>query len=121
MADDKKNPLDVLEELLSEKGGGGASGGSVSAPASAKPKEKTESELALELESKRQELEQQQQEQTAVDEEKLAEHREAIIKIKDTQEYKARVQQDSEKKTELDKKASAEDGFEINQLDHTKV
>jgi hypothetical protein len=128
MADDNKNPLDVLEELLnqanSSKGGANSAGGG---PAAATPdeaqkaKEKAEEDLAKELEAKRLEFEKQQAEQKVDDEQKLKEHREAIIKIKDTDQYKARVQQDSKKLNEDAQKVVASDGYEINQLDHTKV
>ena len=119
MADDNKNPLDVLEELLNDTPGGAKGGGS--GGDSAKPKEKTEEELAVELEQKRKEYEQKHKEQKVVDDQKLVEQREAIVGIKDTKEYQARVQQDAEKKSEDEQKAVASDGFEISQLDHTKV
>lgn len=125
MADDNKNPLDVLEELLNQSGGGaGSAAGKKNSPSPeevAKEKEAAEKKLADELEAKRLEFEQQQAEQTAVDKLKMAEQREEIIKIKDSDEYKARVQQDSDKKTSEDNKVIAGDGFEIDQLDHKKV
>ncbi|NCO12199.1 MAG: hypothetical protein COZ34_03570 [Candidatus Pacebacteria bacterium CG_4_10_14_3_um_filter_34_15] len=132
MADDNKNPLDVLEELLKQSGGGAGTGGagvgavaagkaSLSADEVAKIKEEAEKKLAEELEVKRLELEQHQVEQSVVDEVKMAEQREEIVKIKDSDEYKARIQQDSDKKASDDNKIIAGDGFEIDQLDHKKV
>lgn len=115
MSDDK-NPLDVLEDLLNENSKGGSGSGDPK-----KPAEKTDEELAKELEQRRKEYEQKHQEQTAVDEQKLVEQRQAILSIKDTKEYHARVQQESEKQVESEKKAQAADGFEITQLGHTKV
>ncbi|MBU0974308.1 hypothetical protein KKD03_01245 [Patescibacteria group bacterium] len=124
MADDNKNPLDVLEELLNQSGGGaGTGGGKVTASANEaeKVKEEAEKKLADELVEQRLEFEQQQAEQGVVDEIKLVEQREAITKIKDSEEYKARVQQDTDKKVDEEKKIVATDGFEIDQLDHKKV
>ena len=132
MADDNKNPLDVLEELLKQSdvgksasksgaGSGSNAAGLTDEEIEAKPDEKTEQELAQELEQRRQEYEQKEKERKIVDEQKVVEQREAITSIKDSQEYKARVQQDSDKKIEIENKVTASDGFEIDQLDHTKV
>ncbi len=132
MADDNKNPLDVLEELLKQSdagksasksgaGSGSNAAGLIDEEIEAKPDEKTEQELAQELEQRRQEYEQKEKERKIVDEQKVVEQREAITSIKDSQEYKARVQQDSDKKIEIENKVTASDGYEIDQLDHTKV
>ncbi len=125
MADDNKNPLDVLEELLNQSsaGAGAAKSGNaaLSAELAAKAKEAEEKKLADELEAKRQELEQKQQDQIEADKLKLAEQIAAMAGIKDSDQYKARVQQDTDKKVADESKTSAGDGYEIDQLEHKKV
>jgi len=133
MADDNKNPLDVLEELLvetknSDVGSGATNSGSKSAGSSSandansmKQPKKTEEELAAELKKTREEFEQKQKEQNVVDEKKLLAQKQAILSIKDSNEYKARVSQDTEKKTNSEKKIIAGEGFKIDQLGHKKV
>lgn len=124
MADDNKNPLDVLEELLNESsnsGGANVSASGKGGSGDGKPPEPTEEELAAQLEQKRVEFEDMEEKHEVIDEQKLTEQREAILGIKDTQAYQARVEQDSEKKQDEKKKVIAGEGFEIDQLDHTKV
>ncbi|MCB9813587.1 MAG: hypothetical protein H6772_04235 [Pseudomonadales bacterium] len=121
MSDDKKNPLDVLEELLKDTGNGAVSGSGSNNSDPSKPVEKTKEELERELEQKRIEFEQSQEEQKRIDDQKLIKQRQAISGIQDSQEYKARVQQDSAKKDDEEKQTVASDGFEIDQLGHKKV
>lgn len=120
MADDNKNPLDVLEELLKDKSGGAGSGDDKKENEEDE-KAKEEKAAEAELEQKRQEYEQKQKEQAVIDEQKLVEHKQAIVGIRDSKEYKAKVDQEAEKKIEIEKKTVASDGFEIDQLGHTKV
>ena len=108
-AADDKDPLDVLEELLKDSGGGGAP--------PAKPGELTEAELA----QKRADFEEKKAEQLTADAKQLAQQQELLKTLTDTPQYKARVQQDEEKAEEDQQTGIALDGFEITQLDHDKV
>ena len=114
---DDKNPLDVLEELLKDSGGGAAGAAGGKGAEAPKPGELSEEEL----EQKRQEFEQKQAEQAQVDAQQLAQQHELLKTIKDTPEYQARVQQQEEAAAESEQKQQASDGFEITQLDHDKI
>jgi len=116
MADDDKNPLDVLEELLKDSGGG-----SGAAPADPK-KDLKEGELTdEELAEKRQAFEEKKAEQTKVDAEDIVQQKVLLQSIKETPEYMARVQQDQDKADSAQSNEEASAGFEINQLGHDKI
>lgn len=120
-SDAQKSPLDVLEEILNESKG--SSGGPAVDPAAAKAaaeaqaaaeaaKAEAEAMAKVQADMERQRLEDQQ---------KLKEQITDLKTIKDTPAYQARVAQDEEKKQEAAATAVAGAGYEIVQLDHTKV
>ena len=116
-AADDKNPLDILEELLKDSGGGGAAGGSKPAAEPSKPGELTEEELA----QKRAEFEEIKAEQNIEDAEQLVKQKELLKTLTQTPAYQARVQQEEEKVVETKTAEEASAGFEITQLDHDKI
>lgn len=126
-----QNPLDVLESLLAQAKQKGAAGAGTVAPPSnavagapddpslaglttetsdpnAEPivTQRTPEELAV--------LEAERQEQIA------AQRAQMQAEIAQTPEYQARLQQEAEKK-QTDANTAADDGFKINQVDHTKI
>lgn len=135
-SDDKKNPLDVLEQLLSEidakaegkdpltnrLGIGGVSGADTDA-ATSEPAGPTPEEIAAqELEQKRIAFEKKKAEQQIIDDQLIAQQRQALEQeMSDGAANVARAQQDEQKKSEETQKKQAEDGFEILQIDHTKI
>ena len=120
----QKNPLDVLEQLLSEidggKGGPKAGGDPAAVPGPTGP---TPEEIAAEeLEKRRIEFEEKQAAQRIIDEQKIEEQRQVLAEEMDNGAANvARAQQEEEKKLQEEKKHSANEGFEIIQIDHTKV
>jgi len=141
----KKNPLDVLEQLLNEidagSGGNSASssgkdaGGGQSTkltdklganPQTEKPQEPagpTPEEIAAqEQEQNRIEFEKKQAEQQIIDDQLIAQQRQALeTEMSNGTINVARAEQDEEKKTEVKEKKQAQEGFEVVQLDHTKI
>ncbi len=115
----QKNPLDVLEQLLSEIDGGKPG----SAPAAAKPTGPTPEEIAAaELEKRRIEFEEKQAAQKIIDDQMIAEQRQVLAQeMSSGVANMARAQQDEEKRTQQEEKKSADEGFEIVQIDHTKI
>lgn len=117
--DPQKNPLDVLEQLLSEIDGGKPG----SAPATPEKTGPTPEELAAAaLEKSRIEFEEKQAAQKIIDDQKIEEQRQIL-----TQEMSsgaanvARAHQDEEKKAQVQEKVAADEGYEILQIDHTKI
>lgn len=114
----QKNPLDVLEQLLSEIDGGKP--GSTPVPEKTGP---TPDEIAAaELEKRRIEFEEKQAAQKIIDQQKIEEQRQILTQEMSTGVANvARAQQDEEKKVQEEEKASADEGYEILQIDHTKI
>ncbi|MBP7842836.1 hypothetical protein KA017_02430 [Candidatus Woesebacteria bacterium] len=114
----QKNPLDVLEQLLSEIDGGKP--GSTPVPEKTGP---TPEEIAAaELEKRRIEFEEKQAAQKIIDQQKIEEQRQILTQEMSTGVANvARAQQDEEKKVQEEEKASADEGYEILQIDHTKI
>lgn len=120
-----QNPLDVLESILAEakqKAGQKVPAGEVSGggdpvaststtttdPASPPaPPPPTPEEIAAQEAAHQAEIEQQKQQ--------------LMAQISQTPEYQAKVQQDAEKAEEETQSAAGGDGFQIQQLQHTKI
>lgn len=112
------DPLSVLEDLLKQAGSdGGAAGAPPVAGEAAVDGEKTPEEKA----AAQAELEQKLAEQQQRDNEQLVAQREKMHELKNTPQYQARVQQDEEKAVEQSEHDAAGEGYEIRQLDHTKI
>lgn len=124
---DQQNPLDVLEKLLNEidqgktAGSKPKSGGPQDVPA--EPTGPTPEEIAAkEQEQRRIEFEQKQAEQKIIDQQKIEEQRKALEnEMANGSANIARATQDEEQKMQKTEKIQADEGFEIVQLDHTKI
>lgn len=114
---DKKNPLDVLENLLSEIEE------TQGVPGKKKAEGPSKEELeAQELEKKRKEYEAQQAEQAKLDAQLIEQQRAALEQnMLTSEENLARKEQDTQKAEEQQKRQAEQDGFEISQLDHSKI
>lgn len=124
----QSNPLDVLEKLLDEidqgKSSPSLSKKSLGTPGEpAQPEGPTPEEIAAEeLEKRRIEFEQKQAEQQKIDQELIEQQRQVLAEeMEHGAANVARAQQDEEKKAQTSQKQQAEEGFEIVQLDHTKI
>ncbi len=121
----KKNPLDVLEELLSEIDGNDSgkkkAGGKNGAPA--KPAGPTPEEIAAkELEENKRIYEEKKKKQAIIDAQLIAEQKRALEEnMQTSDENKARHEQKEEKQAQKAQKVTSSEGFEIPQLDHTKI
>ncbi len=116
-AGDQKNPLDVLEELLKESQAKiGPPGGGKAADAPAEPAGPTPEQLQQQAE-----LEERLRQQAVLDQQAIEKRRIELLGLKDTPQYQARVQQDQAKADDLQSKDTAGQGFQILQLDHTKI
>lgn len=111
---DDKNPLDVLEEILKDAKSKGGAGNAPSGPSA--------EELAAQEEARQlAEAEQVMSEKKKDDEEKLKLQIQELQTITDTPENQARVEQIEEKKQQEANQKVADEGFEIEQLGHSKV
>jgi hypothetical protein len=123
--EDKPNPLDVLEKLLDEidQGKDPKSLGAKNSSKSGEPAGPTPEEIAAkELEEQKIEYERIKAEQKVIDDQKIIEQRDALANEMKTGEANvARANQDNEKKSEKEKKYQDQDGYEVVQLDHTKI
>lgn len=116
--------LDVLEKLLDEIDKGKTTGGAASV--SSKPKQPAgptpEEIAALQAEQNRIEFEEKQARQQVIDQQKLEEQKQALLEeMANGSANVARAQQAEELQKEIEEKKQAEEGFEIDQLDHTKI
>lgn len=119
-----QNPLDVLESILAEAkqkagqkapGGEGSGMGQVDSPPAVTtdpatppvPPPPTPEEIAAKEAAHQAEIEQQKQQ--------------LMAQITQTPEYQAKVQQDAEKAEEESQSSAGGDGFQIQQLQHTKI
>lgn len=124
---DQQNPLDVLEKLLDEIDQGKTSGtkpkSSDDAQVPAVPTGPTPEEIAAQdQEQRRIEFEQKQAEQKIIDQQKIEEQRKALDEeMASGTANIARASQDEEQKSKKSEKIQADEGFEIVQLDHTKI
>jgi hypothetical protein len=113
----KKSPLDVLEDILNEsKGADGEAGKDPAAAAAelAADAAKAEAEALAKVQA-------DTEQQRLIDEAKLKEQIAGLGTLKDTPAYQARVSQDAEKQADAAQAAAAGQGYDIVQLDHTKV
>lgn len=101
----QKSPLDVLETILDE----------------AKSKTRTVNQQEQQEEQQRQELAQQDAQQKAEDAQKLRQQIEELKTVTQTPAYQARVEQEQEKQEEQEKEKQEQQGYQIVQLEHTKV
>ncbi len=117
----QRNPLDVLEELLKESQakvgapGGGLPGGGTG-PVPAEPAGPTPEQLQAQAE-----MEERLRQQAVIDQQAIEERRAELEQIKNTPQYQARVQQDQEKADQQQTQQAAGQGFDIKQLEHTKI
>lgn len=119
-----QNPLDVLESILAEAkqkagqkapAGEGSGMGQVDSPPAVTtdpatppvPPPPTPEEIAAKEAAHQAEIEQQKQQ--------------LMAQITQTPEYQAKVQQDAEKAEEESQSSAGGDGFQIQQLQHTKI
>jgi hypothetical protein len=120
-----QDPLAALEELLKkqqakQQGGGLAS--SVDGEGSAEPTGPSPEELAAaEKEKQLAEYEVLKQQKEQDDARQLQEQIAALSQIQETPQEQARQQQHSDVVDKRADSASAQDGFEIKQIEHTKV
>lgn len=111
----QKSPLDILEEILSEKGASAGDPGGMQAEASVapvvpEPPQPTAEELA-QLEAAR----------LAQDQAELQQKQAELQTITQTPQYQARVEQEEAAKQQHDQQETAQEGFEIKQIEHTKI
>lgn len=118
-----KNPLDVLEELLGEIDGKGSAKSKTPQNQTKAPTGPTPEEIAAqELEEKKRIYEEKKQQQAIIDAQMIAQQKRALEEnMQNSQENKTRHLQDEEKKTEQAQQQDASQGYEIDQLDHTKI
>ena len=116
---DDKNPLDVLEELLKDSGGGSGAAGATGGGAE-KPKEEGELSEA-ELAQKRLAFEQQKADQAVTDTVDIEKQKALLETIKQSPEYLARVQQEEAAVEQTAQGEEAAVGFDIKQLEHDKI
>lgn len=113
MPDDQKNPLDVLEELLQKTK---AKQGSEDPEAAAQVQKEAEEKAALEQQRLAEE-----QRQVELDAQQIAVQRASLETLKETPQYQARQAQEAEAAQHKVQTLNAQDGFQIEQLKHTKV
>lgn len=112
----QKSPLDILEEILQQKGGVGEPADAASAAPAAPVVDPAAEEAAKLAEIKA--LEQQSQ---AEDQAALAAKQAELASAKQTPAYQARVKQDQATKQQSDSQNAAHEGYQIKQLQHTKI
>lgn len=109
----QKSPLDVLEEILQQKGQPAAV---PSAPQVDPAQQQAELEAAQMAEVHAMEAQKQAQDQA-----ELAARQTELQQAKQTPAYQARVEQQSTEKQQSDAQTQAHAGYEITQLQHTKI
>jgi len=125
----QQNPLDILEKLLqdtkSKKAASAATDPStlgaplrapVSPPTEAAPAVPAEEPSLTEEDYERIRAEHDEADQVKIEEQKVI-----MEQLKQSPQYKARVQQDEEKASVDQAHQQDQDGFQIEQLDHTKI
>ena len=127
----QQNPLDILEKLLDEiddgKSGKKPNAKSLLNDTPVAPKGPTPEEIAAkeaeeELEKKRLEYEQKKAEQQIIDQRMIEEQQKALAEeMKTGTANIAREQKNKEKKEKEEENHQSEDGYEVVQLDHTKI
>lgn len=119
-AQNQKNPLDALEQILKEakeKAGQGKGEGTNTSDASEPPVQTQAEEEAAKLAV----IHQKAVEQGVVDQQAIEQQLSALQQVVATPEYQARVSQDEQKKVTDDEKSKHADANAIIQLGHTKV
>lgn len=111
-----KDPLAVLEELLAKQKASGAKAGG-GGGAAAQPSPTPEEETA----KRREEYERLKAEAAARDQALLDQQTQQFEALKATPQYQARVAQQKEAQSDLESKIASQDGFEIFQLETTKI
>ncbi len=107
-----QNPLDVLEDILSEaKQKAGA----------ANSKQKKQSDEELEKEKRLAELEKQAQERKQQEAILLQQKVAELQQVKHSPQYQARTNQEQQKQEQKQKQAEELEGHEIIQLKHSKI
>lgn len=111
---DDKNPLDVLEEILKDAK---AKGGAGNAPSGPSPEELAAEEEARQLAEAQQVMAEKQNE----DQQQIVQQIQELQTITQTPENQARLGQINDKKKKEESQKAAGEGFEIEQLGHSKV
>lgn len=115
----QKNPLDVLEELLNDAKAG------AQAPAGVAPAAPDQSATPLAAPEPAgptpEQLAQMEAEREAQDQAEAQAKLNEIQSVQSTPEFQARIQQDQAAVQQKAQETTAQDGFEIIQLDHTKI
>ncbi len=110
----QKSPLDVLEEILNEAQ-------AKQSATAAENEQSAEAQKAAEEEAKLAEVKAQEAAQVQQDLIATEQQKQAIQAETNSDAYKARVQQETQKKTDEEHHAEETKGYEIIQLGHTKV
>lgn len=132
---DQNDPLAVLEDILKDAqkkrgGGSGGAGGATAGLASDKNKAAAADPSQAGAQQAAEEEAKLQAEAAAAEETRLeAERQQAIAvqkqliekEVKTSPQYQAAQDQAKEKAEEIEEKQEAGDGFEIRQLDHSKI
>lgn len=105
-----KNPLDILEEMLQQKGG-------ADDPAPTSPSVDSVAEEAAQLA----EVKAMEEQRVARDQAELTARQAELAMATQSTEYQARVQQDQATQEKSSADAAASRGYEVKQLQHTKI
>lgn len=112
---DDKNPLDVLEDILKEAKAKGGKGDDQ--PTGPTPEELAAQKETEDLAAATQVMAQKK----AEDQIQIVEQIKELQTISDTPEYKAKVGQEEGEKATKDAQDAASEGYQINQVGHSKV
>ena len=129
MNDNNDDPLAVLEDILQDaeakKGGGNVKGPSVTQRPSAGDSQPTPEEIAQKEAEKERQRQADEAERQQLEAERLAQIAEQKQQIEQevmhSPEHQAAVQQDEAKQQADEDASTANEGFEIRQLDHDKI
>lgn len=115
----QKSPLDILEEILKDKGGAGQADATsvVSATTTIDPAKLEAEQEAVKLA----EVKVLEQQRLQEDQAEIATRQAELQQAKDTPAYQARVQQAQVETQQASDQTQAQSGHEIKQLQHIKV
>jgi hypothetical protein len=109
----QKSPLDILEEILQQKDGAGGTAEPVVAQPAVDPAAQEAAQLA--------EIKALEQQHLVQDQAELAVRQAELATATQSTAYQARVQQDQASQQESKAHATASEGYDIQQLQHTKI
>lgn len=111
----QKSPLDVLEDILNDAKGNAQANQAQDAAA------KAEQEAALAEQKQKEDLEKLRQQKKLEDEQKIQQQLASMQQVMASPIQQERAKQDQEKVETLKHQLTADEGFEIVQLDHIKI